>query len=656
MATLRFSFSFCFRHACWLKGPCVRNKTFMRWFCWGFLLLLEYITHCDIESNNVFKILGATRSQLRAVKTDSCDGTILVLQQTMRYQSSSWWGEGSTADMHSGEAASCEPAKQHVEELKETYESYQPCTHGKRTFKRSYKRAQKRAMTHGITWYRGRWMTPLQLGTQYEGHRSVPPKTKNVSVSTGHKRKRLSVLNWNSGGLPSADWDWLQHWLTQQSIDVITLQESHWPFSNEWQTRDFYCFHSGCSSRSGGLMTMISKRLCHSDAISWAEPIPGRLMHIRIHGQNRSIDILNAYQHVHAPDRQEDRTTFWTTLHTTLHHIPKRNNLIMMGDWNTSLTRSTTATGLPTYKSDEHRCLGPQHHDSHIFHNILLQHDLIAVNTWKHDLGPTFQFQNKHSRIDYVICRRHFSDSTSKGVHYIHDFPLNSLDGAHHFPIMASLLKVWHHTPIQPKTGWTLKQRLALYKQWRYPTDQTLQLQQEITAAVQQLPSDEVNLDTIHKTLNRFGIPPTSTRTPQWYETNLQPFQIFQAHSRWLATLLDISLQSCLQAWHHVARRGHARKLMRAASKHARRERIQRLFDLAGQADRAHDHFTLYQVIRELAPKKPFRKIQICNPQGTLLNPVEAADELKKWFEELYNEAGTQIPAISFPGHSQEMN
>ena len=141
-----------------------------------------------------------------------------------------------------------------------------------------------------------------------------------------------------------------------------------------------------------------------------------------------------------------------------------------------------------------------------------------------------FEFQNKHSRIDYVICRRHFSDSTSKGVHYIHDFPLNSLDGAHHFPIMASLLKVWHHTPIQPKTGWTLKQRLALYKQWRYPTDQTLQLQQEITAAVQQLPSDEVNLDTIHKTLNRFGIPPTSTRTPQWYETNLQPFQNFQAH------------------------------------------------------------------------------------------------------------------------------
>jgi hypothetical protein len=71
-------------------------------------------------------------------------------------------------------------------------------------------------------------------------------------------------------------------------------------------------------------------------------------------------------------------------------------------------------------------------------------------------------------------------------------------------------------------------------------------------------------------------------------------------------------------------------------------------FDLAGQAERAHDHFTLYQVIRELAPKKPIRKIQICNSQGTLLNPVEAADDLQTWFEALYNDAGTQIPATSF--------
>ena len=193
---------------------------------------------------------------------------------------------------------------------------------------------------------------------------------------------------------------------------------------------------------------------------------------------------------------------------------------------------------------DDRRCQGPQHSDSHVFHNILLQHDLIAVNTWQHGLGPTYRFQNKHSRIDYVICRRHFSDTTSKGVQYLHDFPLNSLDGAQHFPILASLLKVWHHTPTAPKKGWTLKQRLDLYKRWRYPTNQTIQLQQEINDAVQRLPSDGDCLDTIHKTLNDFGHQAPLERPTTWYDTNLQPFQLFQVHSKWLAELTTPALKS----------------------------------------------------------------------------------------------------------------
>ena len=371
-------------------------------------------------------------------------------------------------------------------------------------------------------------------------------------------------------------------------------------------------------------------------------------MHIRIHGQNRSIDILNAYQHVHAHDRMEDRMTFWTTLQTTMTHLPKRNNLIMMGDWNTSLTRSTTTTGLPTYAEDTKRCQGPQSTDGHLFHNLLQQHDLVALNTWQHDLGPTFRFQNRHSRIDFVICRRHFSDTTSKRVNYLQDFPLNHLDGARHFPILVSLLKAWHHTPTSKQTGWTLKQRLALYKQWRNPTEQTIQLQQQINEAIQNLPTDGACLDRVHQTLNTFGPQAHPVQPQPWYATDLKPFQLFQVHTAQLYTLVEPTLKNCFQAWYHVGKRGHARHQMRAASKRARKERIQRLFDLAGQAERAHDHFTLYQVIRELAPKKPFRKIQICDPQGTLLNPVEAADSLRNWFGELYNDEGAQIHATPF--------
>ena len=282
------------------------------------------------------------------------------------------------------------------------------------------------------------------------------------------------------------------------------------------------------------------------------------------------------------------------------------------------------------------------------FHNLLQQHDLVALNTWQHDLGPTFRFQAKHSRIDFVICRRHFSDTTSKRVNYLQDFPLNSLDGARHFPILVSLLKAWHYTPSSKPTGWTLKQRLALYKMWRNPTDQTILLQQQINEAIQTLPTDGACLDRVHQTLNNFGLKAHQEQTQPWYDKDLKPFQLFQAHTARLHTLVEPTLRNCFQAWYHVGRRGHARQQMRAASKRARKERIQRLFDLAGQAERAHDHFTLYQVIRELAPKKPFRKIQICDQQGILLNPVEAADSLQNWFGALYTDAGTQIHAATF--------
>ena len=48
------------------------------------------------------------------------------------------------------------------------------------------------------------------------------------------------MMCWNAGGLRPADWDWLQLWLTQQRLDVIALQETHWPFSGEWQQPDYY--------------------------------------------------------------------------------------------------------------------------------------------------------------------------------------------------------------------------------------------------------------------------------------------------------------------------------------------------------------------------------------------------------------------------------
>ena len=126
----------------------------------------------------------ATRSQVREPCRSRVFLVILIWILTLATSTScTVWGEGSTVDMHRGGADSEGSAKFHVEELQRTYESTQPCKHRKRTNKRSYQRAQRRATEHGITWYKGQWMTASQLGMPYVGHRDTPPNQKTCQLA-----------------------------------------------------------------------------------------------------------------------------------------------------------------------------------------------------------------------------------------------------------------------------------------------------------------------------------------------------------------------------------------------------------------------------------------------------------------------------------------
>lgn len=84
-------------------------------------------------------------------------------------------------------------------------------------------------------------------------------------------------------------------------FDVVTLQETQWPFTREWSTASYWVIHSGSQSRAGGVLTLISRKLVSQDNLSWAEEIPGRLLWIRLHSTHRDHDILNCYQYVSEP-------------------------------------------------------------------------------------------------------------------------------------------------------------------------------------------------------------------------------------------------------------------------------------------------------------------------------------------------------------------
>ena len=133
-----------------------------------------------------------------------------------------------------------------------------------------------------------------------------------------------------------ANWDNLQLWLCQNPVDVVFLQETRWRTSNEWISKHFVCVHSAATpSKSGGLLVLISRRLIAQHLISWQAVLPGRILWVRLHFSQRSVDLVNIYQHVWQTDRLEQREEFLQQLGDMLTKIPRRNMIYMAGDFNT---------------------------------------------------------------------------------------------------------------------------------------------------------------------------------------------------------------------------------------------------------------------------------------------------------------------------------
>ena len=229
--------------------------------------------------------------------------------------------------------------------------------------KRSYRRALQRARKHGYTWYRGKLHSAHQLGVQME---SIPEKraTTNVEPPKHRQRRRLTCFSWNCSGLSPPEWDMLQIWLDSQALDVIMLQETHWSYTREWLQEKYYAIHSGAQTRQAGLLCLISKQTCRQHDISWQEVIPGRILHVRLHGVTRSVDLINLYQHVFQPCNSEYRPELWLTLSHLLSTFSKKNALILAGDANCSTDQRCSAVGYPTYARHGQRHYGSLHTDS----------------------------------------------------------------------------------------------------------------------------------------------------------------------------------------------------------------------------------------------------------------------------------------------------
>ena len=216
---------------------------------------------------------------------------------------------------------------------------------------------------------------------------SICPRPLKRTDSAVHHppqlRKRLTIFSWNPSGLARHRLSELLQWLHAQPVQVVVLQESRWHQSWEGREGDWHLIASSGHPRNAtGLVVLIRKSLCSANAITWREVIAGRLVHVRLHLPSRPFDIVGAYQTTFTGTAEclQARAKWCTELHQLLMDIPTRNNLAVVGDYNTTLPSCPPHVGIQHFVHNGVKGFGTHHSDHARLLEVIQDHNLVVLN------------------------------------------------------------------------------------------------------------------------------------------------------------------------------------------------------------------------------------------------------------------------------------
>ena len=530
--------------------------------------------------------------------------------------------------------------------------------------KRSFRRAVRRARTAGCAWYRGKCYTPDQFLSVKLPEIPLPKVKQQVQYTKEFApRHRLQVCHVNVGGLSQGRLAEIKQWALMTEANVIILSETRWSFESEWEDKDWYMIHTGSSDdKANGILFLISNTICTAADIGFASVIPGRLGHLRIHQNQRSIDLLGCYQFAdaHSNQRLQQRQDFWDCLGTTVQNMPNRNMLLIAGDLNCSLPMVHPHVGTAHYSWKTHKHKGPQHKDMDQLGILLQRHHLVALNGWNAQNPPTFINGHHTLRIDHFLLRHADVDQQALDVNFFVQADFLPLSGAYHVPMLCSIRKTPQVYSRHASSGHcTFQQRQQCRQEWAANTDKWQAFHNDLQRSfhsftMQQHPS-EVLIDRMHEHLMPMfhTFFKSSSLQPQ-SDPMAEHKHIVQSkwfHRQQFLQQQSPHLQTLFRTWYHY---GRFRNLKRQQQKHSKAVQRQKMADLMTEVSHAadkHDSFAVYQAVNKYTPKQPKRRIRLRLTNGAPASPTEALEMTRNYIKEVWLPANTvAIPVRSPPG------
>ena len=530
--------------------------------------------------------------------------------------------------------------------------------------KRAFLRAQKRAARAGGTRYRGRWFSAGELGVTQSTVRPKPSLTFTPKI-----KPRLSFLSWNASGLTTERNAELKTWLGSEPgchTDLVAIQETHWKGAMEYQWDKFMVVHSGGSKSEAGILLMISRHKFPEHHVHYQEIVPGRLLHVRLLSEP-CIDVIVIYQHAWSITKVkegkeasknlvlEKRAEIWAKLHTLINSLPKRNQVLVLGDFNCSLDLKDNLVGR-----------GLLHHtaahasDGHMLHSLLDNFQLVALNTWSYQGKRASTYlpatDKGHSQIDFALLNLAQCDQQARQTRP-RLLPFVPCTGMRHLPLLGSLRQPVLPKQQRPRSG--LSQRTVLDLQRKDPRvldrfqaavveldlgNPDLPVEQLLEQAWEYSRGHRQSTPHPHPQVRNPRLPITSPT-----QTTITALWRIRAQVRLMQS--RGGLRCFLRLWRANARLRKIQVALRRQCQAQKRAKYQQLLsDAASQPQSLH---SVFQLLRRIAPATPKRQLQIRTAKGMPCSPGEALQEIKQYFYDLYHTQDPQsIPAMQPPAQS----
>ena len=407
------------------------------------------------------------------------------------------------------------------------------------------------------------------------------------------------------------------------------LQETHWADTGDFLSGPWMALHtSGRNTadghgKSAGLLFLLRRSTFQDPRIQ--ELDPGRLALVQATNRHTGLplSLIGIYQHVwrtHLTTTQnkELRQAIWTHLEQTVRRVPARHDLLICGDFNSTLGPDSPIAGPSATRCADNHDQEPT--------ALMRRQALTALNTWHCRAHTTYYAPQGASQIDFIMRRQCKTHHRAKYSHPVHYFPVGATRLTGHYPLQAQLAIQPFHRPPASTPAISAHDSAALQQAVRANTPAAQELQARVISRLAEV--DTSHLLSTHDHVNRILL----EETRRLFPPTISPDQRVSAQPGYRLLAKSVgslyhrlkhpgvcTFRNIFAKWRLATQIAQASRRLKQQSKTHKKQFYESQVDLAEAAAAKGDQRSLYLIVRRLSSKTQLRASRLRGPEGTLL-------------------------------------